>query len=272
MAIMTNSNLKRNSSSSSSTTSRSSSSTVSSSKIAATAYTVSASTLTLTTLHFSTGGAGGVGCTSPSSLSTNLNKDERRRRGAMGDAAYAVTEECERLFCGTLRAVFLGERQEGRRVAGVRDDEALRDHAGIGRGRVTDVAAETKKEFRARREINARQNGAVTGLQVQDIAEERGAVRDWVEVFDYRGDVSFRGCVVEDDDGERSFVVFFSHGVVGKELKHGLIAALDRSILPPESERLKRALGWVGFRPTTLKAWAGEDVVSEEWLFLSMDV
>lgn len=51
-----------------------------------------------------------------------------------------------------------------------------------------------------------------------------------------------------------------------------LIVAMDRSIGPPESDRLSRDLGWVGFRPTTLRPWVSVDVVSDQWLFLGVDV
>ena len=51
-----------------------------------------------------------------------------------------------------------------------------------------------------------------------------------------------------------------------------LVIAMDRSICLPKSDRLNRDLGWVGFRPTTLQPWAGEDIVSNKWLLLGVDV
>ncbi|KAF2236273.1 hypothetical protein EV356DRAFT_78390 [Viridothelium virens] len=150
----------------------------------------------------------------------------------------------------------------------------------------------TQRKYQENRIKKAEQRRWLHGLHHQmpdGIIEERGLVRTWVEIFDYRGDASFRGFIAEDDHGDKALFVFFDRNIVGKELKHGLITllelcedsnfacshllvAVDRSIGPPESERLNRDLGWVGFRPTTLQDWAGEGVISSEWLFLGMDV
>ncbi|KAL9095390.1 MAG: hypothetical protein Q9165_002261 [Trypethelium subeluteriae] len=169
----------------------------------------------------------------------------------------------------------------------------------------------TQRNYQEIKIRKAEQRRWLTGIhhQAQDgIIEERGLVRAWVEVFDYRGDASFRGFTAEDDHGDKTLFVFFDRSIIGKELKHGcvhipadhlcdwitlmrprliallelcedsnfdcsrLLVAVDRSIAPPESERLNRDLGWVGFRPITLQAWASESVISKEWLFLGVDV
>jgi hypothetical protein len=42
----------------------------------------------------------------------------------------------------------------------------------------------------------------------------------WLEVWDYRGDLTFRGFVVEKNGG-RSLFIFFEAAVAGKDLKPG---------------------------------------------------
>jgi len=51
-----------------------------------------------------------------------------------------------------------------------------------------------------------------------------------------------------------------------------LIACLDRSLPTADMTGLQRDLGWVGFEMATLAAWTdSDDIVSNRWLFLSMD-
>jgi hypothetical protein len=51
-----------------------------------------------------------------------------------------------------------------------------------------------------------------------------------------------------------------------------LIACLDRSLPTADMTGLQRDLGWVGFELATLATWTdSDDIVSNRWLFLSMD-
>lgn len=54
----------------------------------------------------------------------------------------------------------------------------------------------------------------------------------------------------------------------------GVVACLHRSMDAGELKRLMRDLGWVGFRLITLAHWAEghEEVTSEKWVFLGMEV
>ncbi|KAI9769509.1 MAG: hypothetical protein M1840_003986 [Geoglossum simile] len=187
-----------------------------------------------------------------SSTDVSLNKRQPR-----GGAAHTITEECERLFCESMKIVFLGER-------GSTDSGALVTGAHISN--------------------NGRPGGeANTGL-----LKNHGNVHKWLEVWDYVGGGRFRGFVSEGE--ARSLFIFFDEGVIGRDLKHGLIALLelagsthvqcsqlvvciDRTTDTMEMKSLMRDLGWVGFELTTLSVWAaGADHISKRWLFLGMEV
>lgn len=94
-----------------------------------------------------------------------------------------MTEECERLFCETLKATFLGERNAAGQdslVTGARKDD------------VPGQYGETR----------------------------RGLLSAWVEVWDYVGDTSFRGFIAGEGEDKNRFV-FFDEALIGKDLKHG---------------------------------------------------
>lgn len=149
-------------------------------------------------------------------------------------AAMSITEGCERLFCGAMRRVFLGE-------------------------------------------------GTAQLVKPAMMGAQRSIV--CLEVLDYVGGSSFRGFVTAD-----TLVVFFERGSIGADLKSGLMALIEladsehlrcsqlvvsvqRDLHSTEMERLTKDLGWVGFEPVTLSQWAGSDsLVSDKWLFLSMEV
>ena len=130
-----------------------------------------------------------------------MPKAHRAKRGA----AYTIAEECERLFCETLRATFLGER-----------NAALQDSLVMG----------------ARFDIDAGQPrlGALDGLYgmtppADKLEYFRRAkapdVSQFVEVFDYTGGARFRGFTTDDPGGDSTFFVFFDNSIVGKDLKQG---------------------------------------------------
>ncbi|KAK0800710.1 hypothetical protein LTR59_005615 [Friedmanniomyces endolithicus] len=116
-----------------------------------------------------------------------------------------------------------------------------------------------------------------------------GAVKEYVEVFDYVGGARFRGFVAE-KGSERSMFVFFDKEVIGKDLKPGLMILLelassdefecsqlvicvDRFADEKDVKETTRDLGWVGFELAMLDAWAGRsNVTSDSWLFFGMDI
>lgn len=52
-----------------------------------------------------------------------------------------------------------------------------------------------------------------------------------------------------------------------------LVACVDRHAPNEQLVTLTRDLGWVGFEPYTLVDWTeSDDILSDSWLFLSMDV
>lgn len=104
-----------------------------------------------------------------------------------GEAAYTIPGECERLFCDTLSAVFLGER-------GLAGQESL------GMGAYHSIRPEYKN------------------LEYEQILS-------WIEVWDYTGDAIYRG-FVNDMEGERTLFVFFADGVLEHGLKSGYVTHL----------------------------------------------
>jgi hypothetical protein len=52
-----------------------------------------------------------------------------------------------------------------------------------------------------------------------------------------------------------------------------LVVCLDRDMEAEDLKLLMKDLGWVGFSPTTLIDWVqDEEIISSQWVFLSMDV
>ena len=51
-----------------------------------------------------------------------------------------------------------------------------------------------------------------------------------------------------------------------------LVVCLERDLDNDLLKSVKRDLGWVGFEPLTLADWtAGDEILSDRWVFLSMD-
>ncbi|KAL1962198.1 hypothetical protein VTN77DRAFT_9919 [Rasamsonia byssochlamydoides] len=170
-----------------------------------------------------------------------------------GEAAQTITEECERLFCDTLSALFLGERNRGQW-------RSL-------------VVGAYHQNFRPDSVKNYRQ------------------IESWVELWDYANDAIYRGFVIDDSNGKTMFV-FFEDRTSDHGIKTGLlslfeladmdafnctriVACVPRSADPFEL-RLVRSLGWCGFSLTTLEPWmppgSSEAAISSRWLFLVADV
>lgn len=52
-----------------------------------------------------------------------------------------------------------------------------------------------------------------------------------------------------------------------------LVTCVDRHAPAEQLAALTRDLGWVGFEPYTLTDWTkSDDILSDAWLFLSMDI
>ncbi|GIJ98955.1 hypothetical protein Aspvir_001077 [Aspergillus viridinutans] len=169
-----------------------------------------------------------------------------------GEATYTIPEECERLFCDKLRAIFIGEMKFAQQESPGMD------------------ACQSRPNWTSR---------------------EKRPIRNWVEVWDYVGDAIYRGFLTDMDD-ERTLFLFFKDSVLGHNLKAGLIALFELANMPmfecsqivaciPRSQEVTdseivRNLGWCGFNLTTLKSWIPEQCVelclSTKWLFLCAEV
>lgn len=119
--------------------------------------------------------------------------------------------------------------------------------------------------------------------------DKEGLVTEWIETWDYVGGNRFRGFVAE-KDGEKTMFVFFDQLVIGGDLKAGLmsllelcdidffscsrlVACLDRHADAHATEALTKDLGWIGFQLTTLNGFTeGDDITSEQWLLMDIDV
>jgi hypothetical protein len=119
--------------------------------------------------------------------------------GGRGEGTtYTITEECERLFCDALRAVFLGEGKmapNGSLVLGTK--------------------------------LQGRSGAAAAAAAVAPAAAAKGrvAVDNWFEIWDYAGGSSFRGFVATRDGGggnrEKTMFVFFERDAIVQDLKPG---------------------------------------------------
>ncbi|KAF2722358.1 hypothetical protein K431DRAFT_311841 [Polychaeton citri CBS 116435] len=246
------------------------------------------------------------GVPSPPSSPDLATATSRRRQGAQskktrsrtGDAAHHITEECERLFCETLKAVFLVEKNTDLENSLVMD--AHIEDSNIGSSS-SDSSSDSSISGFALQPPPATATRTPYGLATPSSSPDtmplkpRGSrrstafVHEYVEMWDYIGGGHFRGFVGE-QDGERSMFIFFDKEVIGKDQKPGLMAllelasthhfecdqllvAVDREADEEDAKDVIRNLGWVGFELTMLDQWAScRDCMSDRWIFLSMDV
>ena len=124
-------------------------------------------------------------------------------------------EESERLFCETLRAVFLVEK-----------DASLQTSLLMG-ARTTGIAAASRNagsdavEIPPRQQLTIRKHDLPTPSPSPD--ERRylppgDKVKDYLEVWDYTGGARFRGFIAEKDE-QRALFIFFDKEVLDKDLK-----------------------------------------------------
>ncbi|KAF1835659.1 hypothetical protein BDW02DRAFT_567835 [Decorospora gaudefroyi] len=201
----------------------------------------------------------------------SATKGGKARRGG---AAYTITGECERLFCETLRSVFLGEGSQHRQDSLVMGmlNTATNDYG-----------------IDARRYSDSNSSMASSPDMVRfDQVPDKGAISNWIEMWDYVGGIRFRGFVAEKED-EKALFVFFDEAVIGGDLKAGLVALLelcevdyfscdrlvlciDRHANQLSRDNLTKDLGWIGFGLTTLEEFSqGEELTSDNWLFMDME-
>ncbi|KAH7350802.1 ornithine decarboxylase antizyme [Rhexocercosporidium sp. MPI-PUGE-AT-0058] len=252
--------------------------------VLASAYAVDSSAR-LAGFHYSTTGAGGTGIpevgssgipSPPSSpplaalTSANelalISKNNRKRdtdgkrKSRKEGAAYLIREECERLFCETMKVVFLG------------DAGKAANNGSIGMGA----------------NAHSPPDDSVNVYNDYFVKHPNQAPDAWVEIWDYSGGCSFRGFVGGDGD-KKSLFAFFDSAVVGRDLKQGLMAlielaetvfavnqvviCLDRNVPEVDRKAFLKSLRWVGFDLISLDMWANDfDVTSDRWLYLGMEV
>ncbi|KAF9887575.1 hypothetical protein FE257_009787 [Aspergillus nanangensis] len=219
--------------------------------VLASCYSVTTSTSVVDGFHYSTTPGAGAQCPFINPMveevvSSNLSSEHK------GEATHTIPEECERLFCDSLSAIFFGERRISRQESlGVDAGQVMRNH--------------------------------------QD--REHVRIEKWIEVLDYTSDYNYRGFVT-DMNGERTLFVFFGEAALGHDLKTGLIALFELADISafecsqivaciPRSQdvtelEITRNLGWCGFSLTTLQPWNMEAhhtaSISPRWVFLSAEV
>ena len=142
-------------------------------------------------------------------------KGSRSARSDKGGAAvYTITEECERLFCETLKAVFSGEgitSTQDSLVMGARNDTFHDDDKGD------------------EKEVESPSHVVMNGLgtppsetRLHNRYDASSVIAQWLEIWDYTGGTRFRGFTVEGPaQSEKTMFVFFDEVVVGKDLKQG---------------------------------------------------
>ena len=107
--------------------------------------------------------------------------------------------------------------------------------------------------------------------------EEKGAISDYIEMWDYVGGIRFRGFVAEKED-ERAMFIFFDESVINGDLKAGcvimyIVLCIDRHADQAALNNLTKDLGWIGFGLTTLDEFSqGEELTSKKWLFMDMEI
>lgn len=150
-----------------------------------------------------------------------------------GDAAYHITEECERLFCETLRTAFLVEKNAG----------AARNSLVMGaldQGRTDESVADLSKNTPPYSEYDGRAVGMPVqyqqqrprqtslptpapspGTAVYPSVHSGGMIREYLEVYDYHSSgVRFRSFTAE-QGVSRALFVFFDREVMEQDLKPG---------------------------------------------------
>jgi hypothetical protein len=147
-----------------------------------------------------------------------------------GDAAYYITEECERLFCETLRTAFLVEKNAGAArnslVMGALD-KGLTDGSEVDLSKENTPPYEYGQAMPVQQQWRPRQTSLPTPAPSPGTAEypssahSGGMIREYLEVYDYHSSgVRFRSFVAE-QGVSRALFVFFDREVMEQDLKPG---------------------------------------------------
>ncbi|PGG96759.1 hypothetical protein GX51_07669 [Blastomyces parvus] len=249
-------------------------------KVLASCYSVNTRTASLSSFHYCTTEPSGIPevptghkfpPTSPPAIASATTaaavadqfRSSQKAPGCDGEAVQTITEECERLFCDTLWAVFLGERP---------------------------LAPQQSLVIGAARNNNNNKIINVSGMSTKRVP---GRIQNCIEVWDYAGDTIYRGFVATNGNQRTLFVFFDSHTCAGQGFKSGLmalfeiasiseldcsemVACVDRSMGATELDAVIRNLGWVGFELSCLRDWvppsAKGSFISNRWLFMTVDI
>ncbi|KAJ4421454.1 hypothetical protein N0V82_003718 [Gnomoniopsis sp. IMI 355080] len=241
---------------------------------------------------------------------TNGNGSSSASRTRRGGATLRIREECERLFCETMRAVFQGERNSVNHVSGLagvyqhhqspnrihnqqQDDESdiSSTTSSIDSGYFGSYTGDSQHRPEVRQQLTPPYDGPTERMGVTMPLLSTGIeATAWMEIWDYQGGASFLAFMAEDmTSGEKSLFTFFDAGVVGHDLKKALVAMIelaeiplgcsrlvvcvDRSIETEDLQPLTKGLQWAGFELETLEHWTGlRDLTSEKWLFMGVEV
>ncbi|KAL5321906.1 hypothetical protein ACEPPN_009870 [Leptodophora sp. 'Broadleaf-Isolate-01'] len=208
--------------------------------------------------------------------SNRKRETDGRRKSRKEGAAYLIREECERLFCETMKVVFLGDAGKATNNGSI----------------VMGANAHSPPD------------DSVNVYNDYFVKQPSQALDAWVEIWDYSGGCSFRGFVGGDGD-KKSLFAFFDSAVVGRDLKQGqvqsarsersianqcslmalielaeavfavnqVVICLDRNVPEADRKSFLKSLRWVGFDLISLDMWANDfDVTSDKWLYLGMEV
>ncbi|KAK4185262.1 ornithine decarboxylase antizyme-domain-containing protein [Podospora australis] len=217
--------------------------------------------------------------------SLTADQSTGRRRGG---ATLRIREECERFFCETLRAMFLGERNEAMHGSIMTARVFNNNHNNMNTTTYDQQMTPPDDDYPVQQVMGG---GHHMPVARETPTTTYGTIPAWLEIWDYVGGSSFRGFIAEDLSlCTKTLYVFFDSHVMSRDLKQALVAlielaegpldcshmviAIERSIEQEEARALTKGLQWAGFSLTTLDFWTptGLDVVSDRWVFMGMEV
>merc|ERR1712093_208689 len=175
---------------------------------------------------------------------SNRKRDtDGKRKSRKEGAAYHIREECERLFCETMKVVFLGDAGKA----------AINGSVMIGAN------------------AHSPPDESVDVYNDYFVKQPSQAPDAWVEIWDYSGGCAFRGFVGGDGDKKSLFALFELAETVFAV--NQVVICLDRDVPEVDRKAFLKSLRWVGFELISLDMWANNfDVTSDKWLYLGMEV
>jgi hypothetical protein len=123
--------------------------------------------------------------------------------------------ECERFFCESLRAVFLGERD-----AASRDS----DWSGVSYTKHTRHAKPEQRAIESLGQLTPPDEYPFPDVQHQrnssvDSTTMAPTIEFWLHIYDHIGGASFAAFVASGSSNQRSLFVFFDETVIKRDLK-----------------------------------------------------